>query len=536
MRAEMIRWAVLLVLSTNLPALATAQAADMQQTAPLQVATPQWRPLLHYTPQRNWMNDPNGPFFYKGVYHLFYQYNPVASEWGNMSWGYATSTDLLHWHEHDVALPSNETKDIFSGTVVADTHNTSGLGTTNNPPLVALYTSVFKKNASREPGVQAQSLAYSLDNGQTWKPYQKDPVLTLSPDSLHFRDPGVFWYASGGYWVMATVVANAPVVKLYKSANLTDWTFLSDFGPAGFIRPGMLWEMPSLFPLPLDGNPAQQKWVLMLGINPWSIAGGSGSIYFVGSFDGTAFHPDRLPPDGSDPAAYDWLDHGADHYAAIPFAGLPENTPVTIGWMNNWDYASQVPTSPWKGQMTLPMTMALRTIDGTPQLCLTPESHYTALVAARPTLSFDGLQVFSERHLLPDRVHGQVLDIDMSMHMQNADRAGIVVRATPDGHTGTNIAYDMKKHVLTVDRSRSGLTDFSPKFSHEHIVNMPSQTGDISLHVIVDRNSIEILSRNGSVVITDLIFPPARADRVIAFSENGMTEFRHMKITPLDSK
>ncbi|WP_395370455.1 glycoside hydrolase family 32 protein [Komagataeibacter diospyri] len=523
-----------MVLLTNLPALAMAQAADTQQIPPLQATTPQWRPLLHYTPRRNWMNDPNGPFFHKGVYHLFYQYNPVAPEWGNMSWGHATSTDLLHWHEQDVALPFSATKDIFSGTVVVDTHNTSGLGTPDNPPLVALYTSVFKQGAPRAPGVQAQSLAYSLDDGRTWKPCQKDPVLTLSPDSLHFRDPGVFWYAPGGYWVMATVVANAPVVKLYKSSNLTDWTFLSDFGPADFVRSGMLWEMPSLFPLPLDGNPAQQKWVLMLGVNPWGIAGGSGSLYFVGSFDGTTFRPEGLPPKGSDPAAHDWLDHGADHYAAIPFAGLPENTPLTIGWMGNWDYAAQVPTSPWKGQMTLPMDMALRTIDGRPQLCLEPDRHYMALVAARPALSFDGLQLSSGRHLLPDRARGQVMDIDMSMHMHGADRAGIFVRATADGRIGTSIAYDMKKHVLVIDRSHSGLTDFSPKFSQEHIVNMPAPTGEVSLHVIVDRNSVEVLSRNGSVVITDLVFPPADADRIIAFSENGMTEFSHMKITLLD--
>ncbi|WEQ51124.1 glycoside hydrolase family 32 protein [Komagataeibacter oboediens] len=517
-----------------------AQAADSPQQAlptPSQDTTPQWRPLLHYTPRRNWMNDPNGPFFYKGVYHLFYQYNPLGEEWGNMSWGHATSPDLLHWHEHDVAVPFSDTKDIFSGTVVVDTHNTSGLGTTDNPPLVALYTSVFKENAPRPAGVQAQSLAYSLDDGRTWQPYGKDPVLTLSPDSLHFRDPSVFWYAPGGYWVMTAVVANEQMVKLYKSTNLTEWTFLSDFGPTGFVHPDMLWEMPSLFPLPLDGNPAQQKWILMLGINPWSIAGGSGSMYFVGSFDGTTFHAEGLPPDGSDPAAYDWLDYGADHYAALVFSGLPESAPITIGWMSNWDYAAQMPTSPWKGQMTLPMTMALRTIGGRPQLCLTPEKHYTTLVANdRPALSFDGLRLSSERHLLPDHARGQVLDIDMSMHIQDADRAGLFVRATADGQIGTCIVYDMKKHELIVDRSRSGLTDFSPKFSPEHAVSMPAPNGEISLHVIIDRNSVEVLSRNGSIVITDLIFPPVEADRIIAFSENGMTEFRHMKITRLDQK
>ncbi|MCE2574236.1 glycoside hydrolase family 32 protein [Komagataeibacter sp. FNDCR2] len=510
-----------------------AQKADAAQDAAQSGGTPQWRPLLHYTPHKYWMNDPNGPVFYKGVYHLFYQYNPMAAEWGNMSWGHATSTDLLHWHEHEVAMASRHDRDIFSGSVVIDRNNTSGLGTAENPAMVALYTSVFKAGTGHRPGIQAQSLAYSLDGGSTWRMYQKDPVLTLSPDSMQFRDPGVSWYEPGGYWVMTTVVADAPVIKLYRSDNLIDWTFLSDFGPAGFIRPGMLWEMPTLFSLPLDGDPSRRKWIMMVGVNPWSIAGGSGTAYFVGSFDGRTFHAEDLPPDGSDPSLYDWADHGADHYAAMLFSDRPGSAPLTIGWMNNWDYANTVPTEPWKGQMTLPMTLALKSIDSRPRICFTPDAHYTALVAGRRAYSFNATRLSAERRILPDSTRGEVLDIDLQIHGKGARTAGIILRASPDEKTGTRIVYDFEHHTLSVDRARSGRTDFSPRFSAQHIVNMP-HASSISVHIIVDRNSVEVLALEGSVVITDLIFPPADADHVIAFAEGGSAEFTKLQVTPLD--
>jgi levanbiose-producing levanase len=260
------------------------------------IDTPQWRSAIHYTPQRNWMSDPNGLVYYKGLYHLFYQYNPHGNFWGDMSWGHATSRDLIHWDEQAVAMRANSTEEVFSGSVVADTRNTSGLGTAKAPPLVAIYTSAYKAGSGHEPGVQAQSLAYSTDDGRTWQQYAHNPVLTLNPESRQFRDPKVSWYAHGGYWLMTAVVADAHVVKLYRSDNLVDWTFLSDFTLPDVPHRGALWGMPDLLALALDGDPARQKWVMIVNVNPWSIAGGSGVMYFVGQFDGTRFIPDVVPP------------------------------------------------------------------------------------------------------------------------------------------------------------------------------------------------------------------------------------------------
>ncbi|WP_307454014.1 GH32 C-terminal domain-containing protein [Microbacterium proteolyticum] len=239
------------------------------------------------------MNDPNGMVFHKGVYHLYFQHNPYGDRWGNMSWGHATSTDLLTWTEQPLAIPQtlNEQgqaiESIFSGSVVVDENNTSGFGDGTNPPLIAVYTSAYEAAHPTHAGLQAQSLAYSLDDGYTWTKYEQNPVLDRG--SANFRDPKVFWYdgPGGAYWVMAAVEALDHKVVLYKSTNLKDWDYLSDFGPANST--GGIWECPDLFELPVDGDPNNTKWVMVVNLNPGAVGGGSGGQYFVGEFDGTTF-------------------------------------------------------------------------------------------------------------------------------------------------------------------------------------------------------------------------------------------------------
>ncbi|WP_265523572.1 glycoside hydrolase family 32 protein [Oerskovia flava] len=254
-----------------------------------------YRPGLHYSPAQNWMNDPNGLVFHDGTYHLYYQHNPYGTSWGNMSWGHATSPDLLTWTEQPVAIPQTldadgvSVEDIFSGSVVVDHGNTSGFGTVEDPPLVAVYTSAYTPAHPTLAGIQAQSLAYSTDGGYTWTKYAANPVLDR--DSANFRDPKVFWYDGGtpetSYWVMVAVEAVDHQVEMYRSADLKDWDHLSTFGPANAV--GGIWECPDLFELAVDGDPQNTRWVLVVNLNPGSIGGGSGGQYFVGDFDGTTF-------------------------------------------------------------------------------------------------------------------------------------------------------------------------------------------------------------------------------------------------------
>ncbi len=266
----------------------------------------QYRPRVHFTPQKNWMNDPNGMVFHKGVYHLYFQHNPQGDRWGNMSWGHATSTDLLTWTEQPLAIPQTfddqgrPIESIFSGSVVVDENNTSGFGDGTNAPLVAIYTSAYEPAHPTRAGLQAQSLAYSLDDGYTWTKFEGNPVLDRN--SANFRDPKVFWYdgPGGAYWVMVAVEALDHKVVLYKSADLKNWEHLSDFGPANST--GGIWECPDLFELPVDGDPNNTKWVMVVNLNPGAVGGGSGGQYFVGEFDGTTFTSESTEGAQSTPA------------------------------------------------------------------------------------------------------------------------------------------------------------------------------------------------------------------------------------------
>jgi fructan beta-fructosidase len=316
--------AVAVALLAGTAGAAAAQSAGYQEP---------FRPQFHYTPAMNWMNDPNGLVYYKGEYHLFYQYNPFGSQWGHMSWGHAVSRDLVHWRELSVAIPEQGDEMVFSGSAVVDRQNTSGLGTRRNPPMVAIYTSA-------RPGSQAQSLAYSTDRGRTWTRYAGNPVLDIG--SGEFRDPKVFWYAPERKWVMVVAKAVERRISIYSSPNLKDWTHLSDFGPANAT--GGVWECPDLFPLAVDGS-RTTKWVMIVNLNPGAIAGGSGAQYFVGDFDGTTFRADNelgdyTPPAGDlyqgfeDATFGDWITTG-EAFGTGPAAGNVPPQDGVSGYLGN---------------------------------------------------------------------------------------------------------------------------------------------------------------------------------------------------------
>ena len=262
-----------------------------------------FRPQFHFTPAQNWMNDPNGLVYHKGEYHLFYQHNPFGNTWGHMSWGHAVSRDLVHWKHLPVAIPEEGSEAIFSGSAVVDHENTSGFGSRAEPAMVAIYTSAY-------PDDQEQSLAYSTDRGRTWTKYAGNPVLD-DPDR-EFRDPKVFWYEPAGEWRMVVVKAVQRKVAIYSSKDLKQWEHLSDFGPANAV--GGVWECPDLFPLPVDGKRKHTKWVMAVSLNPGGIAGGSGTQYFVGDFDGTRFTADNVqeytPPAGEVYEDFESADYG----------------------------------------------------------------------------------------------------------------------------------------------------------------------------------------------------------------------------------
>ncbi|MGR0160814.1 GH32 C-terminal domain-containing protein [Paenarthrobacter nitroguajacolicus] len=846
-----------LTLSGIMAGVAPASAAP-------EVGSEEFRPAYHYTPAKNWMNDPNGMVFHKGVYHLFYQHNPSGNTWGNMSWGHATSKDLVHWEEQPLALSTDAQEDVFSGSIVVDKDNTTGFGTKKNPALVAIYTSAYKE-PSPHRGLQAQSLAYSLDDGKTWTKYSGNPVLNRN--SANFRDPKVFWYDSptgGGYWVMTAVESQDHKVLLYKSSNLKDWTALSEFGPANAT--GGQWECPDLFPLAVDGDKNNIKWVMVVNINPGGVAGGSAGQYFVGNFDGTTFtsettdpvaevpagtvlagfndgtyngwttnneagnwkdgpfadapapgslpgqspvtgfggtglinsfndgdwplgsmqsptftvtddylnfligggkHPrvsdklDNTPPPGelkfdgfevpqgttlsdtgwtgtgdltpnfqpatsggdyyigdkrintfetgavpgddrqgtltspefpitkkfmsmlvgggnraadsgqtlavqllvngnvvrslagdnagllnwkgwdvsefagqnaqlrivdqatggwghltldhvmlTDAAAvprsdeetvnlvvngqvvrtatgndsetldwaswdvkefvgqqaqikvvdnnrfgwghiladeftasstaaksrlesYDWLDYGRDYYAAVSFANMPDSKRVMLGWMNNWDYANNIPTNPWRSAMSLPREVQLTQTPDGPRLAQNVVKQVDKLAKKPSYTDKKGGAIKAGTTPLPAAASGNVQRVDITFAPGTAKKSGITVLG--DGKSSTVIGYDSTTGKVFVDRTNSGNTTFHPTFaSIEDAPVSLDKKGNVTLQVYVDRSSVEVFSGDGLRTITDQVFPNAGADKVSLFAEGGTAQLKSLTVTPLE--
>ena len=824
----------------------------------------QYRPLIHFSPEKNWMNDPNGMVYVDGQYHLFYQHNPAGTTWGNMSWGHATSPDLLHWQEQPLAIPQTfndageSIEDIFSGSIVVDENNSAGLGPAGSSPLVAIYTSAYTAQHPQFAGLQAQSLAYSLDKGQTWTKYHGNPVLNRN--SSNFRDPKVFWYdgPAGAYWVMAAVEATDHKVVLYKSTDLKAWEHLSDFGPANATSG--IWECPDLFELPVDGDPGNTKWVMVVNLNPGHVNGGSGGQYFVGEFDGVTFssestdgpatvppgemfagfddgdyegwtvtnepgnwangpwgsapasgalegqstvsgyvgaglvnsfldhdwpigklesprftiaddyinllvgggkHPHvdggqlgNVPPAGTtvfdfeladdqnlqaggweltgdfaiDPArnpstqggdyhlgekrintfeggpqgddntgtmtsptfelagdhvsfligggrrtdgalqaelivdgnvvrtqtgqndgalqwaswdvsefhgqrasirirdeatggwghltfdhvvvgdeaaqprsdetsvnlvvdgqvvrtatgsnsenldwvswnvkdlagrnatinivdnnrggwghiladqvmfsdvptrtaaeGYDWLDWGRDYYAAVSYFGTPSGSRIMQGWMNNWDYAQDIPTSTWRSSMSLPREVILvETPDG-PRLRQSVVSQIDAQLDTQAAQTRRDVEVDGDVDI---DLSGDVAKVDVTLRPGDAEKAGITVFS--NGSSGTRIGYDAENARIFIDRTNSGNVGFNPSFpSVDDAPLTLDDDGAVTLELYLDRASVELFAADGLLTLTDQVFPQEGASLISAWSEGGVATIENITVTPL---
>ena len=500
----------------------------MTTTAPVPTRDA-YRPRLHYTPARNWMNDPNGLVFHRGVYHLFYQHNPSGPDWGNMSWGHATSPDLLTWTEQPVAIPCTETEAIFSGSIVADPANTAGFADRapgapgeGAVPLVAVYTSAYAEGTDR-PGIQAQSLAYSLDDGATWTKHAGNPVLDRG--SANFRDPKVFRYAgpAGAYWVMAAVEAEERRVLLYASADLKEWRLLSEVAGAdvtgGIADPGEgLWECPDLIEVPVEGRPGRTRWVLVVSVNPHGVAGGSGMKYCTGEFDGERFRPD---PDG-----FRWLDWGRDYYAAVSFGGVTGRA-LMLGWMSNWDYAAATPTGAWRSAMSVPREVSLRAVGGgyaLVQAPVLPEPRGAAPLSAG-TLA----HVPAGRTRLAAVPRGEAFRIRLAVP---AGSPACTLRLGTGGDEAALLRVDPAAGTLTLDRTASGLTDFHGLFASAETAPRPGAEGGVRLDVVVDACSVEVFAQDGLVALTDLVFPRG-AETVLEIEADAPVEPAELEVTLL---
>jgi len=481
-----------------------------------------WRPQLHFTPPKNFMNDPNGLVYYKGEYHLFYQYNPQGTEWGHMSWGHAVSTDILHWKNLPVAIPEEAGQYmIYSGSAVVDWHNASGLcasaDSQDSSCLIAIYTAAGKN-------VQNQHLAFSNDWGRTWTNYPGNPVADLKqPD---FRDPKVFWYEAEKKWVMVAVLADERKAVFFDSRDLKNWTFRSSFEIEGDDK-GQ-WECPDLFELTVDGNTKNKKWVLIVNRNPGAPAGGTGTRYFVGSFDGTHFVNET-------PAAQElWADYGKDFYATNSFSDLPpkDTRRIWIGWISNWQYANREPTAIWRGAQSLPRELSLAKFPDGIRLVQKPIAE-TRTLREREFLQLSNVSVpmaMQAMHLA--NVRGDTIEIEAELAPGDAKEMGFRLRKGGSEETIVGVTPEIKE--VFVDRTRSGQVSFAPEFQGRHKSGL-RQSSQVKLHIFLDRSSVEVFVDEGEVVLTDRMYPSPGSDGIELYSKEGQGKVLSLSIWKLGS-
>ena len=446
-----------------------------------------------------WMNDPNGMVYFQGEYHLFYQYNPDDTVWGPMHWGHAISRDLVNWQHLPIALYPDENGTIYSGSAVIDWHNTAGLG---KEAMIAVFTQV---NGDR----QSQSFAYSNDRGRTWEKYEGNPVIPATDDFRDFRDPKVFWYGDqeSGHWVMA--VSGGPTILFYTSSDLKNWKPSGGFG-FGYGANGNVLETPDLFQLPVDGGP-ETRWVLTAGVASGGPAGGTGTQYFIGGFDGQTFTSEN-PKD-----TVLWSDFGADYYAAQSWNDEPNGRRLMVGWMNNWQYATDIPTSTWRGTFTAPRELSLvKTLDGI-RLVQQPIPELKNLRCEHWAWN-DGT-VTPGTNLLSD-LRGETLEIDAEFQIKSqVDCFGFCVRKGEGEYT--TIGYRVEDKQLFVDRTHSGGSDFNDGFARCHSADMAPVESVIRMHIFVDRSSLEVFGNDGLVVFSERIFPRKESLGLEIFTDGG---------------
>jgi len=460
----------------------------------------QYRPGYHFTPPQNWMNDPNGLLYLDGEYHLFYQYNPQGTSWGHMSWGHAVSTDLVHWQNLDVAIPEYDGIMIFSGSAIADKDNKSGLcdpSLKGKGCILAFYT------AQSATG-QAQAVAYSNDNGRTFTQYANNPII--DEKLVNFRDPKVFYHAPTKKWIMITVLADVQKVRLYGSTDLLHWNKLSEFGPAGQVDAA--WECPDLFPMDVE-NESITKWVMLTSAGPHV-------QYFVGDFDGTTFVNDN----NKDLVLI--LDQGKDHYATVTFNDALDNRRLSIGWLNNWAYAGNLPTTVWRGQQSIVRDLRLQRYAAGFRILQWPVHELTQL-RANP-VHYDNLQLNSAQPQATLQIQGSQLEIIAAFKYPLSGNTptefGVKVFVGQDQETV--IGYNVTSYEVFVDRTKSGVNSFSDNFAAKSTAVMNDYiNGLIQLHIFVDQSSIDLFANTGRVTMSHLIYPDSSKNQVVVYAVGG---------------
>jgi fructan beta-fructosidase len=435
------------------------------------------RPQFHFTSKRGWNNDTNGMVYYDGEYHMFYQHNPFGWPWGNMTWGHAVSTDLIHWKELGDAIHPDELGTIFSGSAVVDENNTSGFQTGGEKPIVCFYTSAGGTNAWSEDVPFTQSIAYSNDRGRTFTKYEGNPVIKHIRGGN--RDPKVIWHEPTGKWVMVLYVEENEMA-FFTSDDLKNWTETS--------RLKSFHECPELFELPLDHDQNNKKWVLY----------GAAGEYFVGEFDGKEFKPETEAIK---------FNYGNCFYASQTFSDIPaeDGRRIQMAW-------GQVDMEgmPFNQMILFPVTLSLKTTEEGPRLFARPVQEIIKLRGQKH--HYRGLTLQSG-DILETKIKSELFDIRASFAGGDATEFGFTIRGIP-------VVYNVEEKRLSCQDMHAPLEP---------------ERGSIDLTILVDRTSIEIFGNNGRIYMPIRVYPDENNKTLEVYSEGGETRIGYLRVYELKS-
>ncbi|KAJ5963097.1 glycosyl hydrolase [Penicillium waksmanii] len=483
-----------------------------------------FRPVYHFVPEANWMNEPNGLIKIKSTWHLFYQHNPTANVWGNLNWGHATSSDLVHWTHEPLAITSENGVEAFTGTSYYDADNTSGLGSSTSPPYLAYYTGYFPSN-----GTQDQRLAFSVDDGVTWTKYHDNPIISAAEESpsdltggLETRDPKVFFHETSGKWVMVLAHGGQDKLLFWTSSNAKSWTWKSDLSagqieglPSGITG----WEVPDMFELPIQDTNST-TWVLIMTPATGSPAGGNGVVALTGSFDGSTFKPDPVDPSTL------WLDYGRDFDGAMSWENVPavDGRRILASVMNS--YGASPPTNTWKGMLSFPRTINLKEIASKRYFLQQPVNEINLVGSS---LAIIQNQAIISGQTLLSSIRGTALDIKLAFTIEAGAKLSLAVRKAASEQT--IIQYEQTTSSISVDRTTSGNISYDPAAGGVHSATLkPDGSGVIQLRVLVDTCSVEVFGGEGEFVISDLIFPSEASDEVYLEANGGSANLHSVEV------
>lgn len=503
----------LFTVSLSLSGVELASANSSQFTRPSEWSP--YRPAIHITPNRHWMNDPQRPFFLDGVWHFYYLYNADYPTGNGTAWYHMTSKDLVHWQEHGVAIDKykNGLGDIQTGSAVVDSNNTAGFGA---GAVIAIAT-------QQHEGVQRQSLFVSTDGGYHFKEYDDNPIMD-NPGAEHWRDPKVIWDKEHSQWLMALAEGNK--IGFYSSPDLKHWTHQSDFQRDDL---GLL-ECPELFQLSLDGGPSDIRWILASGANGFRTGKTTGTAYWIGSWDGKRFIPESEEPQ--------WLDAGADFYATVSWqdsnleAKQRLESRYAIGWLNNWGYANELPTKAWHGAAeSIVRQIKLRSVDGKPVLFSQPIEAIAGLEGDAFTRSVVEVLESSDTDFPEPISDAYRLKVDIDTHSEARE---VQFRLKEKGEHYAIVGYNFEDKTVSIRRDRDAIASRMPDvYREERKAVVRAHNGVVQLDIVVDTLSVEVFVNDGEMSLSNLIFGQQDANELSAVSIGGTSVLRNLTLTPL---